>query len=81
MNADRTKFVRRVCWLLLVVICVFHAWFDGRNGTRMNELTLQGHSLESARDRMNWLCAPFNIATFAVLVAIAALSIKWKRSG
>jgi hypothetical protein len=47
----------------------------------MNELQRQGHSLASARDQMDWVCAPLNIAAFAVLVAIAALSIKWKRSG
>jgi hypothetical protein len=47
----------------------------------MNELQRQGQSLASARDQMAWLCAPLNIAALAVLVAIAALSIKWKRTG
>jgi hypothetical protein len=81
MNAAKTGFVRRACWLLLISICVFHAWSDGRHGIRMNELQRQGQSLESARDQINWLCSPLNIAAFTVLAVIAAMSIQWKRSG
>jgi hypothetical protein len=32
MKTDRIKSIKRICWLLLIAICVFHAWFDGRNG-------------------------------------------------
>jgi hypothetical protein len=46
----------------------------------LNELHRQGHSVASARDQMTWVCAPLNIAAFTTLAAIAALSIKWKRS-
>jgi hypothetical protein len=81
MKQATIKSVKRMCWLLLIVICVFHVWSDGTNATRMNELQRQGQSLASARDQMSWLCAPLNIAALAVLVAITALSIKWKRSG
>jgi hypothetical protein len=81
MNPDRTRIVKRVCWLLLIVTCVFHVWSDGRNATRMNELQRQGQTLDSARQQIHWLCAPLNIATLTVLVSIAAFSIKWKRGG
>ena len=47
----------------------------------MQELQRQGQTLDSARQQIHWLCAPLNIATIFVLVSIAALSIKWKRSG
>ena len=81
MKAVRVRSVKNVCWLLFIVICVFHAWFDGRNGTLMHALEGQGQSLDTAREQLRWLCAPLNIATLTVLVLIVALSVKWKRSG
>jgi len=81
MKPVRTRSVKNVCWLLFIVICVFHAWFDGRNGTLTQALQLQGQSLDAAREQVHWLCAPLNIATLTVLVLIVALSVKWKRSG
>ena len=81
MKADRIRSIKKLCWLLLVAICVFHVWSDGRNGMLVKELQLQGQSLASAREQIHWLCAPLNIATFIVLVLIVILSIKWKWSG
>jgi len=72
---------KNVCWLVFIAICVFHAWFDGRNGTLMHELQRQGQSLDTAREQLHWLCTPLNIATLTVLVLIVTLSVKWKRSG
>ena len=80
MKAVRVRSVKNVCWLLFIGICVFHAWFDGRNGALMQELERQGKSFTSARDQL-WLCAPLNIATLTLLVLIVKLSVKWKRSG
>jgi len=81
MKTVRTRSVKNVCWLVFIAICVFHAWFDGRNGTLMHELQRQGQSLDTAREQLHWLCTPLNIATLTVLVLIVTLSVKWKRSG
>jgi hypothetical protein len=78
MKTHGTRFFKNVCWLLLVAICVFHVWSDGRNGTLMQELLRQGQSPVSAREEIYWLCAPLNIAALSVLILIITLSIKWK---
>ena len=79
MKRFRTRSVKNVCWLLFIGICVFHAWFDGRNGALMQELERQGQSFTSARNQL-WLCAPLNIATFIVLVLIVILTVKQNRA-
>lgn len=81
MRTDTTRSVKKICWLLLIAICVFHAWSDGRNGMLMKELQRQGSSLASAREQIYWLCAPLNIAALIVLVLIVILSIKGKWNG
>lgn len=81
MKTDKIRSIKRICWLWLIAICVFHAWCDGRNGVLMMELQRQGASLAGAREQIYWLCAPLNIATIIVLVLIVILSIKWKWSG
>jgi hypothetical protein len=81
MKQATIKSVKRMCWLLLIAVCGFHVWSDGRNAMLMRELQRQGQTLDSAREQIHWLCAPLNIVTLTVLVSIAALSIKWKRGG
>src|SRR6267142_3690752 len=66
MNTHRAKAVKRLCWLLLVGIFVFHFWADGRNATLMHELQRHGATAASAREQLNWLCAPLNVAAVAV---------------
>jgi hypothetical protein len=82
MRTDSIRSVKNICWLLLIAICVIHAWFDGRNGMLMMKLQRQGASLASAREQIYWLCAPLNIATIIVLVLTVVLSIKekWSKS-
>ena len=74
MNTHRAKAVKSVCWLLLVGIFVFHFWADGRNATIMQELQRRGATAASAREQLNWLCAPLNVAALTVLFLIGALS-------
>lgn len=81
MKTDRIRSIKKISWVLLITICGFHAWFDGRNGMLMQELQRQGQSLVSAREQIFWLCAPLNVATFIVLFLIAILSIKRKWNG
>jgi len=80
MTTDRIRSIKNICWLLLIAICVFHAWFDGRNGMLMEKLERQVASLASA-GHVYWLCAPLNIATIIMLVLIVVLSINWKWNG
>ena len=81
MKTDRIRFIKKICWLLFIAICVFHVWSDGRNVMLMKELQRQGQSIASAREHIYWLCAPLNTATLIVLGLIATLSIKLKRNG
>ena len=76
-----SSIVKKACWLLLIALCVFHTWSDGRNAMLMRQLQRQGQSIASARDQIYWICAPLNITTLIVLVLIVTLSIIVKRSG
>ena len=76
MNTHRAKAVKRLCWLLLAGIFVFHFWADGRNATLMHELQRHGATAAGAREQLNWLCAPLNVAALAVLFLIGALSYR-----
>src|SRR5439155_18244652 len=76
MNTHQAKTVKRLCWLLLAGIFVFHFWADGRNATLMQELQRHGATAANAREELHWLCAPLNVAALAVLLLIATLSYR-----
>lgn len=65
-----------VCWVLLILVCGFHFFSDGRNSGRMQELRRTGGDLS----QIHWLCARLNIAAIALIILIIVLGIISRRA-
>jgi hypothetical protein len=74
MMTKRIRWVKRVCWLLFVGVCIFHLWHDGRSAPHL-EKDQPGQLRVIAPAATVSLCAALNLTALTLLVLIGGLAI------